>query len=91
MLTANAGGRNCEVKIAWHVSIDMDDPSMQAQPYIQNVLMIYNNIAKQALKQKKYEQVGRFPKFFLAEDKIEISRYNLYAWPGYEISVKLST
>ena len=59
--------------------------------YIQNVLQIFNNIVKRALKQKKYEQVGRLPKFFLAEDKIDIPRYNLYAWPGYEISVKLST
>lgn len=55
ILTANAGQATTEVKISWHVSIDMDDPSQKALDYIQNVLMIFNNIVKQALKNKKYE------------------------------------
>ena len=90
-MTANAGNTTTEVKISWHVAIDMDDPSPKALDYIQNVLMIFNNIVKQALRNKKYEQVGRLPKFFLAQDKINIDRHNLWAWPGYEVGVKLST
>jgi len=27
----------------------------------------------------------------LAEDKIPIPQFNLYAWPGYELTTKLST
>ena len=80
-----------EVRINHHAAIDMDDPSPQAREYLPNMLMIFNNIVKLALRQKKYEQVGRFPKFFLAEDKIEIRQHRLFAWPGYEVAVKLST
>jgi hypothetical protein len=39
------------------------------------VLQIFSNIIKRAMKQKKYEQVGRLPKFFLADDKIAIDRH----------------
>lgn len=75
VIPANFGGKQTEVRINHHAEIDMDDPSPQAREYLPNVLMIFNNIVKHALRQKKYEQVGRFPKFFLAEDKIEIRQH----------------
>lgn len=56
-----------------------------------NILQCFNIVVKQALREKKYEQVGRLPKFFLAEDKIDIRQFNLNAWPGYEVTSKLST
>ena len=30
------------------------------------------------------------PKFFLAQDNIDIDRFNLKAWPGYEVAAKCS-
>lgn len=56
--------------------IDLDDLESLAatdKNYMADVLTIFNKIVKAALKQKKYEQVGRFPKFFNASEKIEIN------------------
>ena len=36
------------------------------------VLLYFNIVMKHALRQKDYEQVGRFPKFFLARDQEKI-------------------
>jgi len=58
---------------------------------MQDVLTIFNKIVKAALKLKKYEQVGRLPKFFNAEEKIDIPRFQLVAWPGYEVKTVLTT
>ena len=44
---------------------------------------------KNALREKKYNQVGRFPKFFNAADQLEIKEFKLLAWPGYVITSKL--
>ena len=43
---------------------------------------------RQALREKKYNQVGRFPKFFNAKDQIEINKHQLLACPGYEVASK---
>jgi len=56
-----------------------------------SILQCFNIVVKQALREKKYEQVGRLPKFFLAEDKIDIREFALNAWPGYEVTSKLAT
>jgi len=51
---------------------------------MQQILYYFNNIVKQALRQKKYNQIGRFPKFFHPKDKEKINQHRLDAWPGYE-------
>jgi hypothetical protein len=30
-------------------------------------------------------QIGRFPKFYLRKDVIQVSNESLSAWPGYEV------
>lgn len=62
-----------------------------ARQYMKEVLSNFNLIVKQALKQKKYEQIGKFPKFFNASEKIEIPQFKLVAWPGYDVQTKLAT
>jgi len=57
-------------------------------PDVQN---IFNTILKASLRQKKYNQIGRLPKFFNALDKISIDQFRLNAWPGYEVKTVLST
>ena len=58
---------------------------------MQQILYYFNNIVKQALRQKKYNQIGRFPKFFHLDDKQRINQHRLDAWPGYECQSMLST
>ena len=45
-------------------------------------------ICKKALIEEKYNQIGRFPRFFNAEDRVKINAHRLEMWPGYSISVK---
>ena len=71
--------------------IDLDELKDSDKPHMSSILNCFNIVVKQALREKKYEQIGRLPKFFLAEDKIDIRNYNLNAWPGYEVTSKLAT
>jgi hypothetical protein len=80
-----------EVKVEYKLEIDLDELSPEARNEMPKVLLIFNNIIKQALKQMDYNQIGRFPKFFNAKDKISINHLNVTAWPGYEVCTKLST
>ena len=70
--------------------IDLDEISDEARrsDNMGMLLNVFNNLVKQALREKKYEQIGRFPKFFLAADRIPIPQFKLYAWPGYELTTK---
>lgn len=56
------------------------------------VLLYFNIVVKHALRQKDYEQVGRFPKFFLAQDQQRIdgisNQNRCRKWPGYELNTK---
>ena len=45
--------------------------------HVKSLLSYFNSIIKRALKEQKYEQIGRFPKFFKASDKIDIPNYDL--------------
>lgn len=94
VFNGNMGGTLVQLKVTPKLEIDLDDLSAlaaQSRAYMADVLTIFNKIVKMALKQKKYEQVGRFPKFFNASEKIDINQFKLVAWPGYEVVTKLST
>ena len=43
-----------------------------------------NAIVKRGLECKKFKQIGRLPKFFLASEKRATPIENLDMWPGYE-------
>ena len=91
ILKANAHGQTIEMEIEFMTQVDLDELKDSDKPHMSNILNCFNVVVKQALREKKYEQVGRLPKFFLAEDKIDIRNYNLNAWPGYEVTSKLAT
>jgi len=60
-----------------------------------DVLQYFNIVVKNALRQKNYHQVGRFPKFFLSQDQETVEGMS-YAnrcrkWPGYEVTTKQCT
>lgn len=88
-VTLNTKGT--EMRIIFKLMIDLDELSAEAKPYMPEVLTIFNKIVKASLKLKKYEQVGRLPKFFNADEKIDIPRFKLVAWPGYEVKTVLTT
>jgi len=46
---------------------------------------------KKALREQKYNQIGRFPKFFLAKEKQRVGNLDLMAWPGYELNSRLAS
>jgi len=52
---------------------------------------MFQSLVNHSLRQKEYFQIGRFAKFFLSSDRISIKSLNLFAWPGYCLSTKLST
>ncbi len=83
-------GQQFEVKIVPKMTIDLDELSKDAQTHLSAIMNFFNMVVRSALREKKYQQVGRFPIFFLAEDKIKVDRHNLWAWPGYEVQVKQS-
>ena len=85
---ANVEGEQHEIHLQFQLEIDLDDLNEQSQPHMLNILSLFNSVVKQALRQKKYNQIGRFPKFFNPADKIEIRQYDLNAWPGYEVTSK---
>jgi hypothetical protein len=62
-------------------------------PYMLDVCEVFNNIMKEALDQLDYKQIGKFPRFFNAKDKVDVHPpdMNLVAWPGYQVQVKLTT
>ena len=74
-----------EVQVTFHVRIDLDDLTEDVMPHLGHVLKFFDRVIKEALRQKKYEQIGRFPKFFLAEEKVPVDEFRLHAWPGYEV------
>ena len=45
-------------------------------------------IVKKALFDQKYDQIGRLPKFYCAEDRVRIPNERLEVWPGYVMSIK---
>ena len=73
---ANLGSTQSEIKI-FRVPgyIDLDELSEDAKKHTSSILTMFHNIVKRALKNKKYQQIGKFPKFFLTEDKIEIRQF----------------
>ena len=45
-------------------------------------------ICKKALVEENYNQIGRFPRFFNADERVKISAHRLEMWPGYCVSIK---
>ena len=66
--------------------------SEEGRAHAANLLGFFNIVAKHVLKEEKYEQVGRFPKFFHANDKRDVHNVvpSIQAWPGYEVISRLS-
>ena len=88
--TGVIGSETTALKIVYKMTIDLDELTSEARLELPKVLLIFNNIVKKALNQNEYKQIGRFPKFFRADDKININQHQLQAWPGYELSCKLT-
>jgi len=63
------------------------EQSAESRAHAANLLGFFNIVAKSILKQEKYEQIGRFPKFFNANDLREVHdvQPRISAWPGYEV------
>jgi len=74
-----------EIQVSFAVRIDLDDLTEEVRPHLNQVLKFFDIVIKHALREKNYEQIGRFPKFFLAEEKVPINEFRLHAWPGYEV------
>ena len=71
------------------INIDLNDLTNDAKDYMNSILQYFNIVIKKAMRNKKYEQIGRLPKFFLAKEQIIVEELkNLKAWPGYEITSK---
>ena len=71
------------------ITIDLNDLTNDAKVYMNSILQYFNIVIKNAMRNKKYEQIGRLPKFFLAKEQIIVEELkNLKAWPGYEITSK---
>ena len=71
------------------ITIDLNDLTNDAKVYMNSILQYFNIVIKNAMRNKKYEQIGRLPKFFLAKEQIIVKELdNLKAWPGYEITSK---
>lgn len=71
------------------ITINLNDLTDDAKLYMNSILQYFNIVIKEAMRNKKYEQIGRLPKFFLALDQIIVQEIeNLKAWPGYEITTK---
>lgn len=70
------------------LELDPEDLNDDVKRNISNILSYFLLVIKHALREQKYEQIGRLPKFFLAKDTIDISKFDLKAWPGYEVSAK---
>jgi hypothetical protein len=69
----------------------MNEMSKLDEHLMQQVLQCFNIVVKHALKHKDYQQVGRFPKFFLANDQRSVTNIDqpkLKYWPGYELTSK---
>lgn len=74
------------------ITINLNDLTDDAKLYMNSILQYFNIVIKEAMRNKKYEQIGRLPKFFLALDQIIVQEIeNLKAWPGYEITTKQCT
>jgi len=59
--------------------------------YSDNVLIFLNCIVKAVLREEKYTQIGRLPKFFDPNDseKKSIPKHKLESWPGYLTTSRL--
>lgn len=91
---ANTRGQGAvEFTLRYQRTIDLNDITPEDKKYMADILNIFHNIVKEQLDQLDYKQIGKFPKFFNVKDKIEVepSNFNLQAWPGYQVEVKLTT
>jgi len=48
-----------------------------------------NMIVKDILRKKKFNQIGRLPKYFLTSEKKPIQDFNIEMWPGYEVNIRI--
>lgn len=48
-----------------------------------------NMILKELMRKKKFNQIGKLPKFFLTKEKKKIDDFNIEMWPGYEVQAKI--
>ena len=59
-------------KISFYFNAKVDllnmDQSAESRAHAANLLGFFNVVAKNVLREEKYMQVGRFPKFFHAKD-----------------------
>ena len=63
------------------------EESAESRAHAANLLGFFNIVAKNVLREEKYEQIGRFPKFFHANDLKPVHNVEprISAWPGYEV------
>lgn len=47
------------------------------------VLQFLNVLIKQVLRAQDFKQIGKLPKFFQQNKRVDIPRHNLEMWPGY--------
>jgi hypothetical protein len=47
------------------------------------VLQFLNVLIKQVLRAQDFKQIGKLPKFFQQNERVQIPQYNLEMWPGY--------
>lgn len=68
----NLGNTTTTASFEYQDAIDLDELTPNAKQHLPEIMQFFDNVIKHSLKEKKYQQVGKLPKFFLASDKQEI-------------------
>lgn len=85
-MTANTADGNHDLQFSYKLHVNLDQKqSDETRAYMNGVLSYFNSVMKQALRQQDFMQIGRFPKFYLRTDVVQVSGEKLSAWPGYEV------
>lgn len=77
-----------ELTFRFRTAFTINEQSAELRPYMERVLNFIQVVVKRVLYDKKFKQIGRLPRFFLPDDKVDIPKYHLEMWPGYMTQVK---
>lgn len=86
MAAGTLDGQRHELNFSFLLHVNLDQKQTdETRIHMNGVLSYFNSVMKQALRQKDFMQIGRFPKYYLPSEVRQVQGENLSAWPGFTV------
>lgn len=85
VMPSAANGQPVEITITHKCAFSLDQSRMimKQQDVAHKVLQFLNVLIKSVLRAQDFKQIGKLPKYFQQNERVDIRAHNLEMWPGY--------